>query len=203
MTDRRTGYDKESAFDIRIRSLGYVIAREKQKPERHIMILEPRIGLPAVISAILLSACTVNGGGNGIDAGAPRASAPVAAQVAVFNRLFADNASSLKQDASTYCVDAGSQESTRQVAAALRDNAKVKPASACDIAAGGNGVFDRQTRQRALMFRTTPASCSSASECLIRGGYYEGNVSAQTNLYRVSLVGGHWSVTMEEMGPIS
>lgn len=166
------------------------------------MILELRIRLPAVMSAILLSACTANSGGNGIDEGAARASAPVAAQVAVFNKLFADNASGLKQDASTYCIDAGNEGSTRQVTAALRDNAKVKPASACDISTGGNGVFDRQTRQRALMFRTKTVSCSG-SECLIRGGYYEGNVSAQTSLYRVSLVGGQWSVTMEELGPIS
>lgn len=166
------------------------------------MIYELRFGLSAAMGAILLSACTADRGGNGMENRAAHASAPIAAQVAVFSKLFADNASSLKQNAGTYCIDAGNEDTTRQVIAALRGNAEVKPASACDVRVDGQGVYDRHTQQRALMFRTTTASCS-ASECLIRGEYYEGNVSAQTNLYHVSLLGGKWSVTSEELGPIS
>lgn len=166
------------------------------------MIYELRFGLCAAMGAILLSACTATSGGNGMEHSAARASVPIAAQVAVFNELFANNASSLQQNAATFCIDAGNEETTRQVTAALHDNAKVKPASACEIRADGQGVYDRHTQQRALMFRTTTESCS-VSECLIRGGYYEGNVSAQTSLYRAILSGGRWSVKVEELGPIS
>ncbi|MEH3099410.1 hypothetical protein [Sphingomonas adhaesiva] len=155
-----------------------------------------------LVSAAVLSGCATTAGSTA--GGAP---APVAAQAAVLNALFASNASGLQDGSPTYCVRAGGEEAggemTRAVVAALRDNPKVKPASACEIADGGDGVFDRQTRQRAVMFTVETSNCPSATECLIRGGYYEGNLSAQTNVYRARLVEGRWNVSLAETGPVS
>ncbi len=171
------------------------------------MITKKPYFMTFVIGAALLSACVTSGGQHGGRGSASATEAPVAAQAAVLETLFARNASGSGSSAPTYCVRAGGVEGrtdvTRNVVAVLRDNPKVKPASACEIAAGGNGVFDRQTRQRALTFSVVSQSCSSSAECLIRGGYYEGNLSAQTNLYRARRVDGGWVVMLEEMGPVS
>ncbi len=160
-----------------------------------------------VIGAALLSACATTGSPIDGRESASAAEAPVAAQAAVLETVFARNASGLGSSSPTYCVRAGRVEGradvTRNVVAVLRDNPKVKPASACEVAKGGNGVFDRQTRQRALTFSVVSQSCASSTECLIRGGYYEGNLSAQTNLYRARLIDGRWVVTLEQMGPVS
>ncbi len=135
------------------------------------------------------------------------AHAPIGAQVAVFDELFRSNASAIKDGAASYCISTGAEGSTTTVdlavLAALRDNAKVRPASACTIAANGSGVVDRATGKPSLMFSVDTVSCSSADDCLIRGGYYEANLSAQTNRYRVQRVEGNWRVSIDEMGPVS
>lgn len=169
------------------------------------MISRASAAMVAVMGAALLSACATTAATNGqmAAAGAP---APVAAQVAVLQSLFGANAASLQAASQTYCVrsggEGGSADMTQAVVAALRDP-KAKPASACEIVEGDGGIIDRQTRQRALMFTVATEHCPSATECLIRGGYYEGNLSAQTNLYRARLANGRWTVSLVEMGPMS
>lgn len=133
--------------------------------------------------------------------------APIGAQVAVFNELFKSNASGQQDKAGSYCVSTGPDIDGKvinpDVLAALRGNPKVKSIASCEIAEGGNGVFDRETRKPALLFNVHTASCVSNSECLLFGGYYEGNLSSQTNRYRARLVSGVWTVTLDEMGPVS
>lgn len=165
------------------------------------------LGLAAFLGASSLAACSTTTGTNGISGGTASATAPIAAQAAVLENVFGANVSGLKDQSPTYCVKAGGEDGrpdqTQAVVAELRNNPKVKPASACEVAGNGGGVFDRQLRQRALMFTVTTDRCLSATECLIRGGYYEGNMSAQTNVYRARLVDGRWNVTLEEMGPVA
>ncbi|MEQ4869413.1 hypothetical protein ABN137_26320, partial [Escherichia coli] len=57
--------------------------------------------------------------------------------------------------------------------------------------------------QRAIAFTITEVSRISDSEYLVRAGYYEGNLSSQTNQYVAKKNGKDWTVTLKEMGPIS
>jgi len=161
-------------------------------------------GTVAIVGASMLAACATTSTSD-VETNLAIASAPVGAQAAVLETVFGSNASALQTNSPIYCIQAeggdGRPDMTPQVLAALNGNPKVRPASACEIA--GGGVVDRQTRQRALTFNVATQSCSSATECLIRGGYYEGNVSSQTNIYRARLVNGRWIVVLEEMGAIS
>lgn len=164
------------------------------------------IVVPGVMAVV--AACSPTTMSTGRGATAPGAAeAPVGAQVAVFGEIFRSNVSALKNDAGSFCISTGPDQESKAtdpaVLAAFRDNPKVKPATACEVNAGGNGVVDRQTRQPSLLFNVRTASCVSDSDCLLFGGYYEGNLSAQTNRYRARLVDGAWTVTMDEMGPVS
>jgi hypothetical protein len=164
----------------------------------------------AAASGILfaLAACSTTDRANGGDVIAQgTAQAPVGAQVAVFNALFRSNASAIKDRAVSYCISTGPDGAAKTVdpavLAALRDNPKVRPASACTIQANGSRVVDKATGKPSLMFSVDTVSCTSADDCLIHGGYHEGNLSAQTNRYRAQRVQGDWRILIEEIGPVS
>lgn len=164
------------------------------------------IAVPGMMFAV--SACSTTGMSTGRGATAQGATeAPVGAQAAVFEEIFRSNASGLQANAASFCIATGADRESNatnpDVLAALRGNPKVKPAAACEVNAGGNGVVDRQSRQPSLMFHVRTESCVSATDCLISGGYYEGNLSSQTNRYRARLVNGTWTVSLDEMGPVS
>lgn len=168
---------------------------------KRVWIMVPATGLLGA-----LAACSTMGVPEGRGATAQGGSkAPPAAQAAVLREIFRSNASALKDSAQSYCVSTGpdreSNNADPAVLAELRDNPKVKPASACEIA--GSGVVDRETRRPSLSFNVNTAACSSDTDCLIAGGYYEGNMSSQTNRYRARLMNGVWNVTMDELGPVS
>lgn len=162
-------------------------------------------GMIVATSACSTTSSPIARGAGATAGGGPEA--PAAATVAVLNEVFRSNASPLKDNAGTYCISTGpdieSGDADVEVLAGLRQNPKVKPRSACEIAPGGNGVFDRQTRKPSLIFSVATAACSSSTNCLIFGGYYEGNLSSQTNRYLARLVDGAWRVSLDEMGPVS
>ena len=56
---------------------------------------------------------------------------------------------------------------------ALRDDARVKPASACDAGKNGERVTDRASGKPALLFGLDLIDCVSESDCRFRGSYYE------------------------------
>lgn len=169
-----------------------------------------RVGIMVPATGLLgaLAACSTMGAPEGRGAtaqGGPEA--PAAAQAAVLREVFRSNASALKSGAHSYCVSTGSDRESNNtdpaVLAELRENPKVKPASGCEIGSGGNGVIDRETRRPSLSFNVNTAACASGTDCLIYGGYYEGNMSSQTNRYRARLMNGIWNVTVDELGPVS
>lgn len=154
-----------------------------------------------LVAVPALSACVTSVGGQ------PSAVATVGAQAAVFQRMFEDNSSSLKGRAVAFCIGTGQglklQDSHPAVLRVLRANPKVKPASACDADARGQKVIDRASGLPSLLFGVGQLDCASARECQFWGGYYESNLSAQVNVYRVRLIDGAWRVTLTSAGPVS
>lgn len=64
-------------------------------------------------------------------------------------------------------------------------------------------MVDRASGKPALLFGLDLIDCVSESDCRFRGSYYEGNLSAQGNVYRARLVNGVWRAAMESRGPAS
>lgn len=135
----------------------------------------------------------------------PGASLPVEAAAAAFRTVFADNASALRANAAIYCIgttDNGvRRDPDRALIASLSDvRPHVVPLSQCSVS---ERVVDRAGRP-SLMFTVEPMSCS-ATECVVRAGYYEGNISSQFSIYTVRNTGGRWMVdpSATELGPIS
>lgn len=164
---------------------------------------QPRLlpWLGALAATVALAAC----------ADKPKApaapQAPVEATAAVYSMLFIDNASALGPKAAAYCIGDGQGWALADPhAAVLREFAGqplVKPASACDTGQRGERVLDRASGQPALLFGVAFVHCPSKTECILRGSYYEGNLSAQSNLYSARLQGGVWRATIALRGPAS
>ena len=102
--------------------------------------------------------------------------------------MFADNGSAIQGGAAAFCIGIGAgwnlRDPAKSVLEALRDDARVKPASACDAGKNGERVVDRASGKPALLFGLDLIDCVSESDCRFRGSYYEGNLSAQGNVYR-------------------
>ena len=81
------------------------------------------------------------------------------------------------------------RDPAKSVLEALRDDAG-QAASACDAGKNGERVTDRASGKPALLFGLDLIDCVSESDCRFRGSYYEGNLSAQGNVYRARLVNG-------------
>ena len=66
--------------------------------------------------------------------------------------MFADNGSAIQGGAAAFCVGIGVgwnlRDPAKSVLEALRDEARVKPASACDAGKNGERVVDRASASR-------------------------------------------------------
>lgn len=157
--------------------------------------------------AILAAALTFAGCSSSMAKRPPTASAPAGARAAVYQAMFADNGSAIQGGAAAFCIGIGAgwnlRDPAKSVLEALRDEARVKPASACDAGKNGERVVDRASGKPALLFGLDLIDCVSESDCRFRGSYYEGNLSAQGNVYRARLVNGAWQAAMESRGPAS
>ena len=158
-------------------------------------------------AAMAATACSTTDNARTATAGSSAARVPIGAQAAVLRTFFAGNASAVQQGAAAYCVrtKAGTQTGDPDPAlfAALRDEPRVKPASACEAPATGGPVIEKASGKAALFFDVEPIRCEPADNCLVSASYYEANMSAQQNLYRARRVNGEWVVTLEQPGPIS
>ncbi|MDH4574066.1 hypothetical protein CUR86_17650 [Salinicola acroporae] len=129
------------------------------------------------------------------------------ARVAVYETLVENNASGQQGNAAAYCIGYGRasrlSDPDDAVLAALSSNARVRPASDCNVSDRGAQAVLRSTGERALMFGTSDVRCESDTECTLSGGYYEANASGQTNVYRARRVDGEWQVELKELGPIA
>lgn len=129
---------------------------------------------------------------------------PADATVAAFRYLFANNASAFGAQVGTYCIGMGQRPDLSApdaaVLAALSDvRPAVRPATGCRAAERATGPDGNP----ALIFNLEFAGCRSADDCLFRGGYYEGNLSASSGAYRVRRRDGRWTVAPEGPQAIS
>ena len=123
---------------------------------------------------------------------------------AVFRHLFIHNASGMKDSAQVYflAIDEGGGKrrdpSPALMARFARQKPRVEPVSRADISFE-KGAVHRETGERGLVFRVGAIKRVSDDVAEVEGGYYEGNLSASGNLFRVERNAGVWIVTSEKM----
>lgn len=146
----------------------------------------------------------------GANAQAEQTTGPVAppeATAAVYELLFADNASALQGDAAAFCIGTGTGEESADpepsVLALLSETPKVRPASDCVVEEAGSAVVLKDGGGNALLFGAEATECLSDTECFFLGSYYEGNLSSQTNIYAARHVDGAWKAELVELGPVA
>lgn len=146
----------------------------------------------------------------GADAQAEQTVGPVAppeAAVAVYELLFANNASGQQGDAAAFCIGTGTgtdlADPEPAVLASLSETSKARPVSDCVVEGAGSAVVLKNGGGNALLFGTEATECPSETECFFLGSYYEGNLSSQTNIYAARLVDGAWKAELVELGPVS
>lgn len=124
----------------------------------------------------------------------------------VLNYVFYNNASAFQKNVSTFCVSddsiSGHEADASNALARLmkQTNYKVESYTACQVKKDSGVSF---SGHRAIGFTITEVSKVSDDEYLVRAGYYEGNLSSQTNQYLAKKSGNTWVVSLKEMGPIS
>ena len=128
---------------------------------------------------------------------------------AVFRYQFEHNESGLQQTANYYFIglhNPGDSIFYRDLSDSFLSRFSgnippVKKVSQCDESF--NGVFDKDTGERGLIFRIESITFQSDEEVEVRGGYFEGGLSASGNIYTVKKVQGVWQVTKDELQWIS
>jgi len=133
---------------------------------------------------------------------------------ATFRYQFQHNASGLRASAAAYCIgygafgpDADSNKNRtdppQEVLIALADVVPaVKPYSQCSHTKE-QGVRDKASGKRALIFTLRSMECSEPLKCRVDGGYYEGGESASGNSYFLERRDGKWLVIGDKMHWIS
>jgi hypothetical protein len=74
----------------------------------------------------------------------------------------------------------------------------VKPFSQC-VTSRKEGVKDKNTGERGLIFSVKSITWGSAIEAIVEGGYYSHGRAASYNCYRVVYEGGKWVVKEDKM----
>jgi hypothetical protein len=125
---------------------------------------------------------------------------------AVFRHQFYKNDSGLQQGAKVYFIGLYVPgDSTRQgyyvdlsdgfMSRFQGNSPPVKKASECTPSM--NGVFDKQTGNRGLLFRIESMREFSNDEVEVEGGYFEAGLSASGNLYTVRRIDGRCVVVKD------
>lgn len=122
---------------------------------------------------------------------------------AVFRHQFEQNASGAQQSAGTYFVQIQGSDPPEEFLRRFAGQAPpVKRGSeACH--AGDSSIYDRQTGKRSLMFKAGKIGRIGKNTAEVEGGYYEGNLSASGNTYRLVRHGSRWKVIADTMSWIS
>jgi len=124
---------------------------------------------------------------------------------AVFRYQFLNNASGQQKRAAVYCLSIG--ESADPSDEFMKRFAEYQPPvrkiSECNVG-GFDGVVDKNTHKRGLIFRVGSMNWISGTEVEARGGYFEGGLSASGNTYTVRKgLLGQWMVSEDKMNWIS
>lgn len=126
---------------------------------------------------------------------------------ALYRHQIGNNASGGQRNIALLCLGAGthpdrlSDPPERLLARFSRHDPPVKGFSACRW----NDIHwaDRATGAQAIVHYVTELSCASATRCIARGGYLEGNLSASGNRYELERRNGRWQVASDTMEWIS
>ena len=113
---------------------------------------------------------------------------------AVFRYQFDHNASAIQKRAEKYCLSLPG-EKMPNADFLQRFEAHRPPVAAADQCERKSG--------KNLFFRVLKLDWRKDNEVWVRGGYFEGNLSASTETYRVQLKDGKWVVTGARMEAIS
>lgn len=113
---------------------------------------------------------------------------------AVFRYQFEHNASGIQQNAERYCLTqtGGGKLGAEFLGRFAGHRPPVVAAEECDRRSGRN-----------LFFQAKIETWESDSEALVRGGYYEGNLSSSRETFRVVWEDGRWVVRDPRMEVIS
>jgi hypothetical protein len=124
---------------------------------------------------------------------------------AVFRWQFDHNASGQQKKAQVYFLAIGEKgdDLTDEFMKRFADHKPpVRKVSACSSDAG-KGVRDKKTGETGLIFRIRKIEWKSDTQVEVKGGYYEGGLSASGNTYTVKKENGKWKVTNDKMDWIS
>lgn len=164
------------------------------------------------LSTAFLAGCHMENKNNQAQSSGGGVTSPVSisdeqqAKVSVLNYVFNNNASAFQKNVSAFCVMDGTvadnqADNSNALARLMKQtDPKVQPYTVCQSNKDSSISF---AGQRAIEFVVTEAIKTSDNEYLVRAGYYEGNLSSQTNQYIAKKNGKDWTVTLKEMGAAS
>lgn len=123
----------------------------------------------------------------------------------ILKTIFDNNASAFQKNVSAFCINVGTEDSVKDPSIGLLSifsthKPRVLPASECNSKTGE--VFDKSGK-RAIIFHISNLNKNADGSYEAEAGYYEGNLSSQTNRYSAKKVSGKWVVNLVEMGPVS
>ena len=81
-------------------------------------------------------------------------------------------------------------------------NLQVKPTSAC-ISSGKDGVFDKETQEKGIIFRISDIQQVNTTEFCIKGGFYSHGRAAATQQLQVALEHGEWIIKSDKLINVS
>jgi hypothetical protein len=152
-----------------------------------------------LLLSIALAACSQPSAGPSSGPGATRQPPPRSVSEpdileAVFRYQFEHNASGIQQDAEKYCltITGGEKPSAEFLRRFEGNRPAVVAADQCDRRSGRNLFFQAKVEQ-----------WESDAEAIVRGGYYEGNLSSSRETFRVVWEDGRWVVRDPRMEVIS
>jgi hypothetical protein len=127
-------------------------------------------------------------------------------QITTFNKVIKNNLATGSTDISTYCLGIKTPEGIKDPNQPLLRGIvhptaiSIQPYSVCHIE---QSSLVKSNGKKAIAFFVDKPQCQASQNCTIRGGYYEGNLSAQTNMYKAELVDKKWIVALISEGPVS
>ncbi|MDQ7823863.1 MAG: hypothetical protein RDV48_13775 [Candidatus Eremiobacteraeota bacterium] len=117
----------------------------------------------------------------------------------VFQYQFQHNLSGKQQNAKAYFLSTldGRDPGDNVIRHFSGHRPPVKKKSQCEVKQVGLGdsVIDKETGEEGLLFRVDSIKWISWSRAEVKGGYYEGSLSASGNKYSVLRKGWKWIVT--------
>jgi hypothetical protein len=123
---------------------------------------------------------------------------------AVFRHQFDHNASASRRNVDYFFLGLGRNEDPPAdlLARFTGETPQVLPMSMSEVSRS-EGVKHRERGGRGLIFRIWSLRWVDDDTAIAEGGYFEGNLSASGNTYRVERRGGQWTVTADRLNWIA